>query len=309
MQVTNANLDALRVTFSMLFDEAYASEQVKTFYQEISQEIPSEAAKNVYGWLAQQIVLREWVGPRVVQNLKEHEYELPNKKYEGTIQLQREKLEDDVLGIFTNTSIPQLARGTKKHPDDLMVAALQNNVNAFDGLSWFNASHPTFAPLGATQTYSNSLANDLTVDGWTAANSAMASIPGEDGKPVGAHITHILVPRQLETKAKTIMNSQFYAVPGAAGGLSATVENVIKGSADIIVADRLNGAPTVWYGCCLDWGIMPSIYQNRTTPEFVARDNPADPAVFDLDVFTYGVRARDAVGPSLPFLIQRNTIS
>jgi len=42
--------------------------------------------------------------------------------------------------------------------------------------------------------------------------------------------------------------------------------------------------------------IMPFIFQLRQSPEITARMNLQDPAVFDRDVFTWGIRARGAAG-------------
>lgn len=307
MYVDNQSLEALRVTFSLLFDQAQ-QQNIETIYDQIATEVDSKAAKNVYGWMLQQLVLREWKGPRVVQNLSEHAYEVPNKKYEGTIQLQRERVEDDNLDDFKSRSIPQLAVATRKHPDDLIIAALLANVLTFDGLSLFNDAHPTFAPAAFAQTYDNNFVLDLTADNFNTVWSAMASIPGEDGKPLGLVGDVLLVPPQLKRVALTIMQSTTYAVPGATtAGQAATVDNALRGWANVVVSDRLAVDPTAWYVIASNWGgLRPFVYQKRTAPEFVARDNPNDPTVFDLDMFTYGVRARDAVAPTIPFLIAKS---
>lgn len=305
MDITSDTLDALRVDFQAIFDAAYDGQT--TFYQEVSTEVDSDTAANVYGWVAKQVRLRKWVGPRIAQNLIEHAYTLPNDLYEGTLELKRTQIEDDKLGTFRNTTIPNLAKANAKHPDQMLIDLLKANPNGFDSVPLFSASHPNFnrTGVGAT-TYANDFTVDLDQAGFDSVYSAMSSIVGEDGEPLENEYTLLMVPPQLRLKAQTLMNSTTYAVPGASGGLSATVDNAMRGWCDVLVVQALSYAPKTWYLLSVNGGLKPFIHQTRDTSELVARDNPMDPKVFDLDLFTYGTRVRDAAGISLPFLIARS---
>lgn len=305
MEISSANLDALRVDFSAIFAKAYSEAPV--FYDKMSSDIESDAADNVYGWIAQQLAMRKWVGPRVAQNLKEHDYRLHNDLYEATIELLRTKIEDDTLGIFRGQTMPQLAVAAKKHPDKLLAALITANPNGFDGVPLFSGSHPTFAPSDAAQTYSNDFALALTSDNFQTVYAAMASYVGEDGMPLEVGPTALIVPPQLRAIATAIMHSSTYAIPGASGGLSATIDNPLRGWCEVIEVKQFAAAPTVWYVADLSQPVKPFIHQIRDQAQMVARDNPQDPKVFDLDMFTYGTRLRDAMGISLPFLIARST--
>ena len=307
MIITRANLDALRVTLVQTFGAAYAAATPEL--EKIATTVPSSTKSNTYGWLAQQVTLREWIGQRVTQNLSEHDYTLPNKSFEGTVELDRDDVADDNLGHFEVIAIQQLAEATKKHPDRQIAALLAANPLAFDGLSLFHNSHPTFAPAGSTQTYDNEFASTaLTALNLEAVMAVMASYVGEDGQPLEVRPTHILVPPQLEITAKQIVSSATYSARVSGEGAdNIAVDNPLRGVVDVIVSKRLAGAPTVWYPMDLSKAIKPVIRQLRQAPNFVSRDNPQDPKVFDLKKFTYGVDLRDAYGVSLPFLIARCT--
>ena len=88
MIITQANLDALRTEFKTGWQDAYNKAEV--MYTKYATEIPSSSKSNTYGWVAQMLKLRQWVGPRIAQNLSEHSYTLNNITFEGTVEVGRE---------------------------------------------------------------------------------------------------------------------------------------------------------------------------------------------------------------------------
>jgi phage major head subunit gpT-like protein len=309
MVITQATLDALRVKFSLQFAAAY--EGTETWYEKLCTVIASDAKSNVYGWKAQSTALREWIGPRVAQNLSEHSYTLVNKKWEATVELLREEIEDENLGVFSAMTIPDLGEATRKHPDHLVSANIFTaNPAAFDGKAFFAHDHPTFDGAG---TYDNDLTGkDLDGDGFAAVWSAMTSLTGENGLPLKLIPDLLVVPPQLYRPALALMKSTTYAIPrtsaaNSAGTTSATIDNPMQGWCDVLMVPELAADPTRWYLGVTKRAIKPFIFQTRDNPELVSRVNLNDPKVFDQDVFTYGVRARYNVGVTLPFLMFRAT--
>jgi phage major head subunit gpT-like protein len=307
MIITAEALDAIRVTFSDVFAKAY--EAAESWKDKIATTVQSTTRSNVYGFRALQMRLRKWVGPRVAQNLSEHKYTLENVPYEGTIEVDKFDIEDDNLGMYVGTEIPDLAQAKKKHPDQILVEVLQANPDGFDEVAFFDGTHPNFnaTGVGAT-TYSNDETNALDGDGFDAAYAQMVSIVGENGQPLGVKPNRLFVPPQLKRKALVLMQSTTYAQPGEAGANGAVVDNVLKGWCEVVVMEELANEPNVWYLADCSKAIKPLLYQLREDGPLVARDNPQDPKVFDQAIFTYGTHMRDAAGVTLPFLIQRNTI-
>jgi phage major head subunit gpT-like protein len=303
MLITSATLDALRTTFGAQFQAAYSA--APAFWQSVATEIPSNTKSNTYGWVAQQLRLREWIGPRVAQNLSEHDFEVINRPFEGTVEVDRDDIEDDNLGLYSSIMVPQLGEATKKHPDVLLAELLQGSRVGFDGVSFFNATHPTFAPSGAT--YSNVYTSKaLTGPNFNEVWSDMASRIGEDGLPLGVMGNLLVVPPQLKLAAHNILQSATYSPQtGQAGAGAIAIENGLKGWADVLVVPYLANQPTTWYLLDVSRVIKPFIYQVRRQPQFVSRDNPQDPKVFDLKKYTYGVDYRGEVAPTLPFLASK----
>lgn len=305
MLVTQANLDALRVTFIDDFKNVY--EGTPVFWEKIATKVGSKTRANTYGWKAMQTRMREWIGPRVAQNLSERLFSIVNRKFEATIELNRDDIEDDNLGVFQSMDLPDLAEGARKHPDQLLIETIQGNPTGFDGVSFFNTAHPTNFGAG---TYSNDFTGATAVldqTGFNNVRSTMMTYTGENGNPLSVNPRLLIVPPQLELKAKVLMSSATYAVPGASGGLSATVDNPLQGMAEVLVIPELGNQPKVWYLADVSRAVKPFVFQERDPVELVQRDNLQDPKVFEQDVFTYGTRCRDNVGPSLPFLIARAT--
>jgi phage major head subunit gpT-like protein len=303
MIITQANLDQLRITFEARFNEGYSAAELalaKLYF-----DVPSSTRSNRYGWIAQQLTLRQWIGPRVAQNLSEHEYTLTNVPYEGTVEVDKYDLEDDNLGLYTGVFMPQLGEAVRKHPEILAADLLVANPTAFDGLSFFNDAHPCFDTSATT--YDNNYTLALNATNLNTMMAAAAGIIGEDGRPLGVRYTHIIVPPVLEFPAKQILKSATYASLIASEGSGAVrIDNQMQGVLDIIVAPYLTAA-NVFYLADLSKALKPLVHQTRSKPLFVSRDNPQDPKVFDLRKFTYGVELRDNMGVSLPFLMARST--
>lgn len=306
MDFTQPNLDGLRVNFDMRFQSAYGEAQV--WYDRLATEVPMNARTGIYGWIAQQVKARRWVGPRIAQNLTERSYSLTNDPYEATIELDRLDIKFDTLGMFKSQAIPQLAVAMKKHPDILLNALIQaNTALAYDGLAMFSNAHLTF---NGTGTYSNDFTTaPLTAANFNAAWAAMTAYTGEDGLPLGVKPNLLVCGPLLKLTASQILNSTIIAgnVPGVAVGSNpvAGIDNQLKGWADILIIDELPGS--VWYLLDVSKPIKPFIYQLGEAPLFQSLDQISDPKVFAENKLTYGSSVVDAVGISLPFLCSRNT--
>ncbi len=318
MEITQAQLDALRVTFSNAFQVAYDTAQTPLL-DSITVEVGSGSGSNTYGWIAQQVTMREWLGERIIQALGEHSYALTNKKFEATVGLDLDDVEDDNLGIFKSVHIPQIGVAAKKYPEKMLAATLlgvkfdkfgtASVPKAFDGKNLFASDHPCFDVAGST--YDNDLENPLTEEGLKAAILSMAAIKGEDGSPFGASATHLVVPKALEWTARELLQAGSLVrtqIQGATGVAMTTVENMLKGALTLVVSDWLDHAPTQWYLADASKPLKPLLLQKRREVEFTSRDQLESDNVFHSRKAEYGCFWRGNAGVTLPHLIQRNTI-
>lgn len=310
--VTQARLDALRVTLSFIFQGALARKQ-GLWWGQFATQVPSDSGSNVYPWIAQQLALRKWKGKRIAQNLSEHVKELFNEPFEGTIEIDRDKIEDDKLEVYANIQIPQLAEATRLHPQQLIRDFLQTNGITWDGKALFANDHPNFNATGTgATTIDNDFASlgDLTEDNVFTIWAAMASYLGEDGKPLNVMPRKLWVPPQLWQKAKKICESDMVAkairdLAGTDNVAAAGESNGAKGLLEpVVITDFANQPNTFYIGD--DSGFLkPLVYQLRRAPDFQQITRADSDSVFDTRKYKFGVDYRCAVGETMPWLISR----
>ena len=313
--ISPATLDAIFISFNKLFQDAMLETPV--IYDRIATTVPSGTRDQRYPFVAAlSAAMREWVGPRVVQNMVLDGVVITNKKYESTLSLQRTDVEDDQYEIFGQMSIPLLAKNAKSLPDREISAAISANGLAYDGVSFFDGYHPvdpSGAHVGAGTQKNNYEGLALNSPNLAKVRAGMMSMKDPAGVPLGVNPKVLMVPPSLEFTAMSLANAAFFPTllnaPGSATAAGAT-SNVWQGAFEVVVNPYLEDtgdvSTAVWY--LLDTGTRgsrPFIWQQRVAPEFTPRINPADPAVFDLDIFLYGVRARGAAGLGLYFLAAR----
>jgi phage major head subunit gpT-like protein len=301
MELTPSNLDFLFYGFDTRFQKGY--EIAKVYYPRFAMEIPSSTRENHYGWLGKIPQVREWLGERVFNNITAYSYAIINKDYEITLEVPRNDILDDQVGLYGPLSEMNGA-AMKQWPDNLMTQLLRNGQTTlcFDGQNFFDANHPV-APADPTQgVYSNYFTGmPLTAANYTTVRQAMMSYLGEDGNPMGVMPDLIVVPPQLENIARTILHADLIAQSVPGNGTTA-VTNTLKGSAEILVDPRLAADPTTWYLLDTTRPIKPFIFQLRQAPVFVSMTSPDDGNVFNRKVFVWGADSRGNAGYTLPFL-------
>ena len=99
MQITSGNLRSLYTGFSAAFQGAF--DNVAPVWNRVAMRVPSSTEANEYGWLEQLPRIREWLGDRVIHGIKASDYRLRNRPWELTIGVDRDKIEDDNVGVFT----------------------------------------------------------------------------------------------------------------------------------------------------------------------------------------------------------------
>jgi len=156
MRVINSELlKGLRTSYSTLFHARL--ESAPSHYKRICSSVPSTGRSNTYSGLRGMSGMREWVGPRIIDNLSEFTYEIVNKSFEKTVGIMREDMEDDNLGAYQLAFDDMFDRGAS-HPDELAFENILHGFDreCFDGQSMFDSDHPVLDADGETMgTYSN----------------------------------------------------------------------------------------------------------------------------------------------------------
>lgn len=153
MLINRANIESIFTGYKTIFNQAFAG--AESHFQKIAMVVPSGASEETYAWLGNNTVIREWIGDRIIQNLKAHGYTIKNVKVESTVSVKREDIEDDKYGLFA-PMVQQLGQNAKQHPDKLIFKLLKNGFNAtcYDGQNFFDTDHPVEVE-GLTASVSN----------------------------------------------------------------------------------------------------------------------------------------------------------
>lgn len=154
MIINSATLQALRTGFGTQYQNAFNG--VEKQAARIAMTIRSTTALNTYGWLKDRTGMREWLGPRQIDNLSEATYAILNKHFEKTIAVNRNAIEDDNLGMYS-IDFAGLGEAAAALPEDLVFSLLKAgfSTNCWDGQYFFDTDHPVMLADGSTGTYAN----------------------------------------------------------------------------------------------------------------------------------------------------------
>ena len=312
MIVTQATLNALRRNFSRAFQDGVKS--APSEWKRIATRFPSGSTENVYGWLMKFPQMREWGkgASRVARNIAEKLYALANKKYESTVDVNREDIEDDNLGMYR--PLMQMAgQEAMDHVDRIAFAVLDDayRTTCYDGKPFFAVDHPRYAEAdgtGTAETESNLIKGDLEIS--APANKASAGeitiSGGGAGKAVGGTFRiQCTTAGGSPTAAKfrvayddgpygdedITLAARKYAVPN--GGVTLAFSNAAYVKGEVWTVKPSNPP---WYLLHARSVVKPVVYQDRSPAELHVVNAVDNDTVFDKDVYRYGIRARRRAG-------------
>ncbi|MBN9504925.1 MAG: Mu-like prophage major head subunit gpT family protein [Altererythrobacter sp.] len=154
MIINSANLGGVRTGFSTLYKGGVGQAQPQ--YQRIATVVPSSTREQKYGWLGKVPNVREWIGPRSVQNLQQHDYAIKEKKFELTVAVDRDDIETDNIGVYS-PMFEEMGRSAGSFWDQLCWGLLKDGFSTacYDGQYFFDSDHPVLDASGAVQSVSN----------------------------------------------------------------------------------------------------------------------------------------------------------
>lgn len=151
MIITSGTLSALFTAFKAEFQNAQSA--TPTDWKRIATLVPSSSASNTYGWLGQFPTFREWIGDRVLKNMEAHGYAIANKKFESSVGVPRDAIEDDEIGVY-KPLFAEMGRASEAHPDELVFGLLKAGLTTlcYDGQNFFDTDHPVYPQTDGTGT-------------------------------------------------------------------------------------------------------------------------------------------------------------
>lgn len=287
MNVNGANLNAIFLNLSKVFNQTFNDVPIE--YTNIAMVIPSNGAYVDYRWLANFPQMKEWIGKKHITKLAEYDYVIRNKDYAATIEVRRNDIEDDQIGIY-KPQAESAAWSAKQHPDELVFDAVNKAFTAkcYDGQPMISTNHKvgklTFSNKGTKKLSIASLAAAQASYG--VARTTMMKFKDESGRPLNVKPNVLLVPPAQEDVANALMTVD---------RLEDGKPNPYKGTAKVQVSTRLTD-DDAWFLLDNTKPVKPFVYQVRKKPVFVSQTNMDSPSVFMEGVFYFGAEARGAAG-------------
>lgn len=169
MIINQQALANLYTGFTAVFNAAF--QQTKTWYEQVAMTVPATTRIMDYKFLLDFPMVREWIGDRQISSLEPQAYQVESKDWEATIEVDRNDIEDDQLGLY-NPIISALAQEARRHPEKLIAGLLVGGFTTvcYDGQNFFSAAHP----VGAT-TVSNFVSG--TGSAWYLLDTSRAIKP------------------------------------------------------------------------------------------------------------------------------------
>jgi phage major head subunit gpT-like protein len=281
-----ANLSDVFVGFNTMFHNAF--EAAPKTHDRYAMVVPSDGETESYKWLGQVPRVRQWIGDRTFDQLRAYKYNITNVTWESGIEVERDDIEDDKLGLVA-PRIKDLATVAQESYCDLIFDLCTTGFTqtCYDGQFFFDTDH---SDAGSANQGNKATASLDDAGAFDTAFAAMMAYKAENGVRLNIRPTHLVVPPQLRSTAMTIVGNQFLA-----NGAS----NPNYGVVELVVEPRLADYPTRWFMFDLSKTIKPFVLQVRRPFEFIAMDAPTDESAFMRNKFRYGVSARHNAGYGL----------
>jgi len=141
--LTQAQIDALNTTMKARFNKGLAVPN--ELWKQIAMLISSSGASNTYEWLSQFPAFREWVGARMHKVAKETAFTVKNRKFENTLDIPREKIEDDNYGMYGDIA-ESYGLSVNDLKNDLVFTLIASGFASvcYDGQFFFDTDHPIY---------------------------------------------------------------------------------------------------------------------------------------------------------------------
>lgn len=292
MLVNKENVSALFISLKTTFNNAFNA--APTVWKRIAMLVPSTSGQNDYAWLSKFPRMRKWIGEKNIKNLAAAKYTIVNDDFEATVEVDRNDIDDDNLGIYGPQA--QMAGESSAQLPDEIVIDLANGafVNlCFDGKPFISDAHSRTDDKGKKVVVSNKGVAPLSVAslaaaaaGYGAARIALRQMKDDDGRPLNITPDVLLVPVALGDIARALMNND---------KLSDQEPNPYKGTAEVVEDARLT-SDTAWFLLDTTKPVKPFIFQERKKPVFVSQTDPQSDSVFKVKKFLFGAEARAAGG-------------
>lgn len=206
------------------FFKAYSAAEAGSWATSLGLKLDSTSETEIYKWLGSMPLMREWLGGRLEQGMRDEAYEIRNQIYEATLPVFVEDLWRDKTGQL-RARIGELASRAVTHWEKLLSTLIEDNGKCYDGQDFFSTAHVS----GDSGTLKNLLtateiptASVVSATAPTAAELAailpqivqyMYSYKDDRGEPINqnAKTFLVMIPRMFMAAMLAALHSDFLA--------------------------------------------------------------------------------------------------
>ena len=288
MIVNKTSLSNIFVNLSTIFNKQFTLTEA-TPWQKIAMVVPSSTSQNDYKWLSQFPRMKRWVGEKHIKSLEANNYVISNDDWEVTIEVDRNDIEDDTLGIYAPMA-QSAGESARLLPSEIVSELVNGSFSkpCFDGQYMCDTDHQV-----AGKSISNKGTAVLSCATLAAAQAsygmartAMRKFKDDEGRTLNTRPNILLVPPALEDTANLLMTTE---------RLEDGKPNPYRGTSEVVVDDGMD-SDTNWFLLDTTKAVKPFIYQDRKKPVFVSQTDIQADDVFMRKKFKFGAEARAAGG-------------
>lgn len=293
MIVNKSSIGAIFLTLKTTFNKAF--EAAPTIWEKIAMKVPSSTGQNDYPWFDLFPKMQRWVGDKAVKSLRAFKYTLVNEDFEATVEVDRNDIEDDNLGIYAPMA-QGAGHSAKQWPDELVSGEAVNGAfenECFDGQYFCDTDHPVINSAGVSSSVSNkgtaalSISTQaLAIASFGAGRAAMAAFKDNEGRPLGVRPNVLMVGPALEDTARALMTVD---------KLEDGKPNLYKGACEVVVNPWMTST-TAWFLLDTTKPVKPFIFQERKAPVFVSQTDMNADGVFMRKKYKFGAESRGVAG-------------
>jgi phage major head subunit gpT-like protein len=322
--ITPANQNLFFTDLDTRFWQAYGA--APSWYQQLCTEYPCTTEQMAFGWMGMLDKPRLWNGSRTVHSPAPQTYLVTPQPFELTEAIDQFKLDDDQHGIYMPIAAA-MGESIRKWPDFEVRDLMKNQGEqtgtkqlGLDGLNHWSAVHPVDFYDAAKGTYCNDFTgggvsvNSILTGGALSPNAyatlwqEFASRKSEMNEPLGLIPNLTAYAPQLKLTADIILQASFFS-PDSLGNMNFNVgstSNVLAQSTDGLCVPDFAADGNTWYMFCTNRGVKPLSWVSRLKPDFVVRNQPQDPLVFDTHTYVMGSKMRGCPAWSHAWLSARS---
>lgn len=141
MDISHKALEALHTAINSAFNTRLTG--VETTFGRVAMTMNSSTLVQAYPKLSELGPMREWIGERYIERLEVDGFAIVNRKFEKTVAIPVDAINDDMYGIFTPV-VSDMGQTAAELPDNLVWERLEQGFTTahYDGQMFFDTDHP-----------------------------------------------------------------------------------------------------------------------------------------------------------------------